>query len=127
MYRPGSDNAVGIQRNNERFVSRDSLLRVDEEPALAPHFVTARTLYSHNGIYVGNGRVIHYAGPSHGLRRGPVEDVSLEYFARGRGIRVRHDRPRFDRREVVARARWRLGDRSYRIVTNNASTSANGV
>ena len=32
---------------------------------------------------------------------------------------VRHDRPRFDRREVVARARSRLGERSYRILTNN--------
>jgi hypothetical protein len=48
-----------------------------------------------------------------------VEEVSLEYFARGRGIRVRHDRPRFVRREVVARARWRLGERNYRILTNN--------
>ena len=114
-----TDNAVGIQRSNERFFSRDSLLRVGEEPALGSHLVTARTLYSHHGIYVGNGRVIHYAGPSHGLCRGPVEDVSLEYFAHGRGIRVRHDRPRFDRREVVARARSRLGERSYRILTNN--------
>jgi hypothetical protein len=114
-----TDNAFGIQRSNERFASRDSLLRVGEEPALACHLVTARTLYSHHGIYVGNGRVIHYAGLSHGLRRGPVEDVSLEYFAHGRGIRVRHDRPRFDRREVVARARSRLGEPSYRILTNN--------
>jgi hypothetical protein len=48
-----------------------------------------------------------------------VEDVSLEYFAHGRAIRVRHDRPRFDRHEVVARARSRLGERSYRILTNN--------
>jgi hypothetical protein len=53
------------------------------------------------------------------LRRGPVEVVSLEYFAHGRGIRVQHDRPRFDRREVVARARSRLRERSYRILTNN--------
>jgi hypothetical protein len=114
-----TDNAFGIQRTNERFASRGSLLRVGEEPALACHLVTTRTLYSHHGIYVGNGRVIHYAGLSHGLRRGPVEDVSLEYFAHGRSIRVRDDRPCFDRREVVARARSRLGERSYRILTNN--------
>ena len=114
-----SDNAVVNQRSNERFFSRDSLLRVGAKPALASHLVTARTLYSHHGIYVGNGRVIHYSGPSHGLRRGPVEEVSVEYFARGHGIRLRHDRPRFNRREVVARARSRLGERSYRILTNN--------
>jgi Lecithin retinol acyltransferase len=114
-----TDNAFSVQRRSERFSSRDSLLCVGEEPALACHLVTTRTLYSHHGIYVGNGRVIHYAGLSHGLRRGPVEDVSLEYFAHGHGIRVRDDRPRFDRREVVARARSRLGESSYRILTNN--------
>jgi len=114
-----TDNVVDMQRSNERFFSSDSRLRVGEEPALASHLVTARALYSHHGIYVGNRRVIHYAGPSHGLFRGPVEDVSLEYFARGRAIRVRHDRPRFDRGEVVARARSRLGERRYRILTNN--------
>jgi hypothetical protein len=48
-----------------------------------------------------------------------VEDVSLEHFAHGRGIRIRHDPPRFDRREVVARARSRLGEQSYRLLTNN--------
>jgi hypothetical protein len=114
-----TDNACGIQRSNERVESRDSLLRVGDEPALACHLGTTRTLYSHHGIYVGNGRVIHYAGLSHGWRRGPVENVSLEYFAHGRGIRVRQDRPRVDRREVVARARSRLGERRYGILTNN--------
>jgi hypothetical protein len=48
-----------------------------------------------------------------------VEDVSLEDFAHGRGIRVRHDPPRFDRGHVVERARSRLGERNYRILTNN--------
>ena len=114
-----SDNAVVNQRSNKRFSSRDSLLGVGEKPALASHLVTARTFYRHHGIYVGNGRVIHYSGPSHGLRRGPVEEVSVEYFARGHGIRLRHDQPRFNRREVVARARSRLGERRYRILTNN--------
>lgn len=99
--------------------TRDSLLGVSEEPPLASHLVTPRTLYSHHGIYVGNGRVIHYAGLAHGWWRGPVEEVSLESFAHGRGIRVRHDPPRFGRREVVERARSRLGERSYRILTNN--------
>jgi len=114
-----NDNEVRLHRSNERLFSRDSLLRVGEEPALASHLVTARALYSHHGIYVGNGRVIHYSGPGHGLRRGPVEDVSLEYFAHGHGIRLRYEQPCFDRREVVARARSRLGERGYRLLTNN--------
>jgi Lecithin retinol acyltransferase len=110
---------VDVQRRKKRFYSRDLLLRAGEEPPLASHLVTARKLYSHHGIYTGNGRVIHYGGTNHGLRRRSVEDISLEHFAHGRSIRVRHDRPRFYPREVLARARSRLGERSYRIWTNN--------
>jgi hypothetical protein len=48
-----------------------------------------------------------------------VEDVSLERFANGRRIRIRHDTVRFDRREVVERARSRLGERRYHVLRNN--------
>ena len=54
-----------------------------------------------------------------GMRRGPVEDVSLERFAGGHGIRIRRESRRFCRREVVERARSRLGERRYRVLTNN--------
>lgn len=101
------------------FLLRDSLVRVGEEPPLASHLVTPRLVYRHHGIYVGNGRVIHYAGLAHGLRRGPVEEVSLEQFAQGHAIRVRHDVRRFDCCEVVERARSRLGESCYRVLSNN--------
>jgi hypothetical protein len=97
----------------------DALLRSGEEPPLASHLVTPRTLYWHHGIYVGGGRVIHYAGLAYGICRGPVEDVPLERFARGHGIRIRSDAPRFDCRQAVERARSRLGERRYRLLTNN--------
>jgi hypothetical protein len=48
-----------------------------------------------------------------------VEDVSLEHFARGHGIWIRYEAPKFDRGEVVERARSRLGERHYRLLTNN--------
>jgi hypothetical protein len=112
-------NARSTRRTDEHAVSYDAPLRPGEEPLLASHLVTPRSLYTHHGIYVGNGRVIHYAGFAFGLWRGPVEDVSLERFAHGRRIRVRRELRRFDRREVVERARSRLGERRYRILTNN--------
>jgi hypothetical protein len=98
---------------------RDSVLHPGEEPPLAAHLVTTRAFYSHHGIYVGGGRVIHYGGLACGLRPGRVEEVSLENFAHGRRIRVRHDTSRFDRGEIVARARSRLGEHDYRLLTNN--------
>jgi hypothetical protein len=89
------------------------------EPPLGSHLVTPRAFYTHHGIYVGGGRVIHYAGLAYGWRGGPVEVVSLARFGRGRDIRVREESRAFDRREVVERAFSRLGERGYRILTNN--------
>jgi hypothetical protein len=111
--------ARNIRRSDERDSSYDSVLGSAEEPPFAAHLVTPRALYTHHGIYVGNGRVVHYRGLEGGWRRGPVEEVSLKRFACGRSVRVRHDSRRFDRTEVVARARSRLGELGYRLLTNN--------
>jgi hypothetical protein len=106
-----------MDRRNGR--AQDPLLGPAEEPPIAAHLITPRALYTHHGIYIGNGRVIHYAGLARGLWRAPVEDVSLERFAHGRAIRIRFDQRIFDCEVVVERARSRLGERCYRILTNN--------
>jgi hypothetical protein len=90
--------------------------------AFAPgtHLVTLRRGYAHHGIYVGNGRVVHYGGLSRSLRRGPVEEVSLERFAAGRSVLIKPAASaRFSAAEVVARARSRLGENRYRVTSNN--------
>ena len=114
-----ANNARSTNRSELSRFASDALLRPGQEPPLASHLITQRTLYTHHGIYVGNGRVIHYAGLAYERVRGPVEDVSLERFAHGHNVRVRCDQRRFDPRTVVERARSRLGERSYRILTNN--------
>ena len=95
------------------------LLIADQEPLLGSHIVTPRRGYLHHGIYVGGGFVIHYAGLTNRRWRGPVEEVSLVHFANGHPVRVRHDQRLFTCAEVVKRARSRLGERRYRIFTNN--------
>jgi len=97
----------------------DSVLFPGEEPPLAAHLVSPRAFYEHHGIYVGGGCVIHYAGLTNGRWRGPVEEVSLVDFANGHPVRIRHDQRLFTCAEVVTRARSRLGERRYRIFTNN--------
>ena len=91
------------------------------EPSLGAHVVTPRRGYLHHGIYVGSGRVVHYSGLAYGLRRGPVEEISLAGFTDGRSIRVRAGAApsHFDRCEVVCRARSRVGENSYRLFSNN--------
>jgi hypothetical protein len=112
-------NACSEWRGAERSVPCDFSLKPGEEPALASHLVTPRTLYTHHGIYVGNGCVIHYSSFVLRLRRGRVEAIPLEGFSQGRGIRIRCDQRSFGQCEVVERVRSRLGERRYRLLTNN--------
>jgi hypothetical protein len=98
----------------------DWLLVEDQEPPLGSHLVTPRRGYLHHGIYVGAGKVVHYSGLALGLRRGPVEEIPFAHFARGQRVWVRSDAPsEFDVREVICRARSRVGEDRYRLLTNN--------
>jgi Lecithin retinol acyltransferase len=114
-------NNLGAAHATRAFFSeREWKLAAGDAPPIASHVVTSRSGYTHHGIYVGDGKVVHYAGLARGLRTGPVEEVSLAEFARGRSIWIRpYNHPRFDRHEVVARARSRLGENRYRVWTNN--------
>lgn len=95
-------------------------LEKHESPHLAAHMVTERIGYTHHGIYVGGGRVVHYAGLSRVWLAMPVEEVSLAEFAQGRAIWVQpHLIPRFTPEEIVARAKSRLGEDDYRVTSNN--------
>ena len=92
----------------------------ESEPMIGAHIVTRRHGYTHHGIYAGVGKVVHYAGLSRGLRRGPVEEISLARFAAGRPVSIVSGiPPKFEGWEVARRARARIGEDNYRILTNN--------
>ena len=91
-----------------------------ELPPLGAHLVTPRRGYVHHGIHVGAGRVVHYSARACALIRRPVEDVSISVFARGRDIWIREPAPGSrEATEIVCRARSRLGENRYRLLTNN--------
>ncbi|XUW90518.1 lecithin retinol acyltransferase family protein [Burkholderia sp. M6-3] len=84
------------------------------------HLTTRRPGYVHHGIYIGDGKVIHYAGFSRRFCRGPVEIVSIDEFAAGLGVEViSHPFARYTGLAAVRRAASRLGERNYRLLTNN--------
>jgi Lecithin retinol acyltransferase len=92
----------------------------EREPPLGAHMVTPRRGFTHHGIYVGGGRVVQYGGLSWGLRGGPVEEVPLSQFSQGRPVWIRATGSHwFDQHEVVRRARLRLGEDRYSVLTNN--------
>ncbi|MDR5739465.1 MULTISPECIES: lecithin retinol acyltransferase family protein [unclassified Caballeronia] len=93
---------------------------VDYGFSLGAEVVTRRSGYEHHGIYAGNGMVIHYAGFAKSLHRGPIEEVTLAQFAGGYAVTMRPNAAaRFTGKEAVRRARSRLGEDRYRLLTNN--------
>ena len=100
---------------------------MDAEKQLLPgaRLIIRRRAYFHHGIYVGNGRVIHYAGWFHSAR-GLVEEVTLEQFTEGRAYSIgRAPADRHRGAQIVLRARARLGERSYDLLRNNCEHFCN--
>lgn len=96
------------------------------EPALGAHLETSRVGYEHHGVYVGNGKVVHYAGFCRRWRPDPVEEVTLFGFSLGHTIRIlEHPSCTYSPQEIVDRARSRLGERRYRLLTNNCEHFSN--
>ncbi|WP_081070058.1 efflux transporter outer membrane subunit [Burkholderia cepacia] len=99
-----------------------SLASARTEPGIeaGAHLVSEREGYSHHGIYVGDGLVIHYGGFDRSARRCPVECIPLHRFAENRSVRVQAEQDAaYTGTTVVERARSRLGEDRYQLLTNN--------
>ena len=99
----------------------------DESEQLAPgmHLIIYRRGYTHHGIYLGDGRVMHYAGRIK-YPQGLVEEISLAEFSEGRAFRAEISQiVRFSGNEIVRRARSRLGERRYDLLRNNCEHFCN--
>jgi len=90
------------------------------QPPVGSHLVTPRPGYYHHGIYVGNGKVVHYAGLSRALGRGPVEETHLICFGAGSAVWIVPEPDAVYATDNAAqRARSRLGEDRYRLLSNN--------
>lgn len=108
------------------------------EPPIGAHLVTPRPGYKHHGLYIGNGKVIHYSGmaKSFGIKElahlpslfhyGNIVRTSLKFFCDGHGFRiVEHPHARFAGQAAVERAKKRLCERSYYFMSNNCEHFVN--
>ncbi len=87
---------------------------------LGDHLKVARIGYTHHGIYCGQGIVI--AKTQEG-----VKEYTLDEFADGaliKTVSIKGDLP-FSRGEIVNRARSRLGEQHYNLLTDNCEHFAN--
>lgn len=90
---------------------------------LGAHLSSGRTGYTHHGIYVGDGKVVHYSGLANGLSKGNICETTIEKFNLGRDkiTVITHPNPSeyFTPIEIVKRARSRIGENDYNIIFNN--------
>lgn len=90
---------------------------------LGAHLSSKRTGYTHHGIYVGAGKVVHYSGLANGLSKGEICETTIEEFSLNRGevTVITHLKPyiQFTPIEIVQRARDRIGENKYNIIFNN--------
>lgn len=92
------------------------------EPDIGAHLVTLRIGYTHHGIYIGSGNVIHYSGLAADLTltSGVIEETTLEAFSNGCDYTIKtYTNPRFTGLLVAERPKSRLGEDSYNIYSNN--------
>ena len=90
---------------------------------LGAHLSSHRTGYTHHGIYVGAGKVVHYSGLADGLSKGGICETTIEEFSVNRAeiTVITHTNPyvQFTPIEIVKRARDRIGENNYNIIFNN--------
>jgi len=87
------------------------------------HMIVGRGLYTHHGIDLGDGTVVHYSGLADGLRAGPVARVSREEFCGGETPRVRrHPKAKWSPGLAAQRALERVGETNYHLVWCNCES-----
>lgn len=87
------------------------------------HLKVSRGLYIHHGIYRGGNKVIHYAGFAEPLKKGAIEQTSLESFLGGvdnfQVVNYPSYQNTYAPEEIVHRAESCLGEDDYNLFFNN--------
>jgi hypothetical protein len=106
-----------------------------ENLAIGAHLVAPRVefgkhrLYDHHGIYVGENKVIHYSGMAEMLKKGPIQETTLEEFIGVHSCAIeRHLNPKYPGVAAVQRAKARLtksADEKYNLLGNNCEHFVN--
>lgn len=75
--------------------------------------------YTHHGIYLGNGRVIHVSGSLREKIDPEVRETDLPGFLKGGPLKRREHKKRRPAAETTRIAEQRLADKEYSMLWNN--------
>ncbi|MCI0428595.1 MAG: lecithin retinol acyltransferase family protein [Nitrospiraceae bacterium] len=87
--------------------------------ARAEHVFVHRLGYTHHGVDVGDGTVIHYTGEVGQKANAVVRQTPIDEFAKGCALHVRAYASCDIPEVVIGRAKSRLGETKYHLVFNN--------
>ena len=76
-------------------------------------------LYSHHGIYAGEGTVIHYKGAEKEKKDAVVRETGMENFLNGGKMKRRDYKKRLPHTESLRIARDHLSNSDYSLAFNN--------
>jgi len=97
-------------------VTSITLEEAEEKLAKGDHIYVYHTLYSHHGIYAGDGNVWEYDGLGENAR---IRLSTLDHFAKGSRINKLNYAADFDEDEIVSRAQSRGFEQEYSLMNNN--------
>jgi hypothetical protein len=75
--------------------------------------------YTHHGIYMGEGKVIHFTGSIREKVDPEVHETDLSRFLKGEKLGRRNYMKRLPASETIRIAKEQLSDRSYSMIWNN--------
>ncbi len=90
-----------------------------------------RGIYFHFGVYVGEGKVVHFCstgGNELDPNSADIVETSFSCFSKGDWVCVdKLEEPLYDREEIVRRARSEIGTKfgTYNLLSNNCEHFAN--
>jgi cell wall-associated NlpC family hydrolase len=112
----------GEEKATEKGTDHSEQGRLAETDLLpGDHICVRRTrrFYTHHGIYVGDGKVIHVTGSIREKVDPQVRETNLTGFLKGGTLKRRKHEPRLPPVETVRIARRHISDRSYSMIWNN--------
>ena len=94
-----------------------------EKLKLGMHISVSCVFYTHHGIYVGDGMVVHYSGFAEFGKKGYIEQTSLKEFLGDKNdfkiIQYSSNLSIYTPEQIVERALSRVGENSYNLIFNN--------
>ena len=90
-----------------------------EDLNLGDHIYVRRLLFSHHGIYAGDGNVIHYTGEEKEKKDPLVRETIIEDFLKGGKLRRRNYKKHLPPSETLSLAKKHLSNNGYSITLNN--------